>query len=52
MAKEYECASEEKFKLYKLANKEAKRAVNEANYEAYDTLYAKLGSKEGETDIY
>lgn len=38
------CASEEKFKLYKLANKEAK-SVNEANYKAYDTLYARLGSK-------
>ena len=37
--------------MYKLANKEAKRALSNAKYKAYDTPYTKLGSKEREKDI-
>jgi len=37
---------------YKLAKKAAKRAVNVAKGKAYDDLYQRLGTKEGEKDIY
>ncbi|KAG2560585.1 hypothetical protein PVAP13_8KG079668 [Panicum virgatum] len=37
---------------YKLAKRVAKRAVSVANGKAYDDLYQRLGTKEGENDIY
>ena len=37
---------------YKLANRVAKRAVSVAKDKAYDDLYQRLGTKEGENDIY
>jgi hypothetical protein len=37
---------------YKVANKTAKRAVNEARDLMYDGLYQRLGTKEREKDIY
>jgi hypothetical protein len=37
---------------YKEAKKTAKRAVSEAMGQMYDGLYQRLGTKEGEKDIY
>ena len=37
---------------YKLAKRVAKRAVSVAKGKAYDDLYQRLGTKEGEKDIY
>eukprot|EP00262_Sarcandra_glabra_P012088 TRINITY_DN3039_c0_g2_i3.p1 TRINITY_DN3039_c0_g2~~TRINITY_DN3039_c0_g2_i3.p1 ORF type:complete len:402 (+),score=55.32 TRINITY_DN3039_c0_g2_i3:275-1480(+) len=37
---------------YKLAKREAKKAVSKVKYEAYDNLYTRLGTKEGEKEIY
>ena len=37
---------------YKVANKTAKRAVGEAKGQAYEGLYQRLNTKEGENDIY
>ena len=37
---------------YKVAKKTAKRAVNEAKGRAYEDLYRRLSTKEGEKDIY
>jgi hypothetical protein len=37
---------------YKVAKKTAKRAVSEARDQMYDGLYQRLGTKEGEKDIY
>ena len=37
---------------YKLAKRAAKRAMNVAKGKAYDDLYQRLGTKEGENDIY
>ena len=37
---------------YKIAKKAAKRAVSVAKGQAYDNLYQRLGTKEGEKDIY
>ena len=37
---------------YKLAKRVAKRAVSVANGKAYDDVYQRLGTKEGEKDIY
>ena len=37
---------------YKVAKKTAKRAVSEARGRMYDGLYQRLGTKEGEKDIY
>ena len=37
---------------YKLAKKVAKRTVSVAKGKAYDDLYQRLGTKEGEKDIY
>jgi hypothetical protein len=37
---------------YKVANKTAKPAVSEARGRMYDGLYQRLGTKEGEKDIY
>ena len=37
---------------YKLAKRVAKRAVSVAKGMAYDDLYQRLGTKEGEKDIY
>ena len=42
----------ENVEKYKVAKKNAKRAVSEAKSRAYDDLYHKLGTKEGEKDIY
>lgn len=48
----YKNRSEDNFGVYKLASKEAKRAMSEGEYKAYDMLSTKLGPKEGEKDIY
>jgi hypothetical protein len=37
---------------YKVAKKIVKRAVSEARCQMYDGLYQRLGTKEGEKDIY
>ena len=37
---------------YKLTKKATKRAVSVAKSKAYDDLYQRLGTKEGEKDIY
>jgi hypothetical protein len=37
---------------YKVVKKIAKRAVSEAGGQMYDGLYQRLGTKEGENDIY
>jgi hypothetical protein len=37
---------------YKVAKKTAKQAVSEARGQMYDGLYQRLGTKEGEKDIY
>lgn len=37
---------------YNIVQKAANRAVSKAKYEAYDHLYANLGTKEGEKRIY
>ena len=37
---------------YKVAMKTAKRAVSEAKGRAYEDLYRRLSTKEGEKDIY
>jgi hypothetical protein len=37
---------------YKLAKKTAKRVVSEAKGRAYDDLYRRLSTKEGEKDVY
>jgi hypothetical protein len=37
---------------YKVAKKTVKRAVSEARGQMYDGLYQRLGTKEGEKDIY
>jgi hypothetical protein len=37
---------------YKVTKKTAKRAVSEARGQMYDGLYQRLGTKEGEKDIY
>ncbi|KAJ1256448.1 hypothetical protein BS78_K023600, partial [Paspalum vaginatum] len=37
---------------YKVAKKIAKRAVSEAKGKAYDDLYQRLSTKEGEKDVY
>ena len=37
---------------YKEANKKARRATSEAKRWAYDELYQRLGTKEGEKGVY
>jgi hypothetical protein len=37
---------------YKVANKTAKRTVSQARGQMYDGLYQRLGTKEGEKDIF
>ena len=37
---------------YKVTKKTAKRAVSEAKGQAYEDLYRRLSTKEGEKDIY
>jgi hypothetical protein len=37
---------------YKVTKKTTKRAVSEASGRMYDGLYQRLGTKEGEKDIY
>ena len=42
----------ENFQKYKMANKKVKKAVTDAKMKAYDDLYTRLDSKEGEKRIY
>ena len=44
--------SADNIEKYKLAKKAAKRAVSEARGRAYEDLYQRLDTKEGERDIY
>jgi hypothetical protein len=46
----YRCA--DNVEWYKMVKKTAKRAVSEARGRMYDGLYQRLGTKEGEKDIY
>ena len=46
------CRDNIAYENYKLAKKEAKKAVQEAKLKAYDELYSKLGMKDGENNIY
>jgi hypothetical protein len=39
-------------KQYKVAKKTTKRTVSEARGQMYDGLYQRLGTKEGQKDIY
>lgn len=40
------------FQRYKSAQKEAKKALDEANFKAYDDIYYTLGTRGGEIDVY
>jgi hypothetical protein len=44
--------SADNVKRYKVTKKTTKRAVSEARDQMYDGLYQRLGTKEGEKDIY
>ncbi|SPT17945.1 unnamed protein product [Triticum aestivum] len=44
--------SADNIEKYKMAKKTAKRAIGEARGRAYEDLYQRLGTKEGERDIY
>ncbi|KAJ1294617.1 hypothetical protein BS78_01G159000 [Paspalum vaginatum] len=44
--------STDNIERYKVAKKIAKRAVSEAKSRAYDDLYQRLSTKEGEKDVY
>lgn len=44
--------TEENLKSYGLANKEVKKVVRETKLKAYDDLYTRLDSKEGEKRVY
>jgi len=44
--------SEDNVQKYKSAKKNAKRAVSEARGRAYEDLYQKLSTKEGEKNVY
>ena len=44
--------SADNIQKYKVAKKTAKRAVSEARGRAYEDLYQRLNTKEGERDIY
>jgi hypothetical protein len=48
----YSDKTDEAVKNYKIAKKEAKKAVSEAKGKAYESLYNKLDSKEGQNDIF
>ncbi|XP_071677210.1 uncharacterized protein [Lolium perenne] len=44
--------SADNMEKYKMAKRPAKRVVSEARGQAYEDLYQRLGTKEGEKDIY
>jgi len=46
------CKNGETWDKYKIAKKEAKKAVSEARTQAFEGLYQSLGTKEGEKSIY
>jgi len=46
------CKNAETWDKYKIARKEAKKAVSEARTQAFEGLYQSLGTKEGEKSIY
>jgi len=46
------CKNVETWDKYKIARKEAKKAVNEARTQAFEGLYQSLGTKEGDKSIY
>ena len=48
----YQCSNEENLKNYKEAKKSAKRAVSKVRSKAYENLYKRLNTKNGERDIY
>ena len=43
---------EEDFERYKYVRKEAKKVIRDVKFKAYDNLYDKLGTKDGEKDVY
>jgi len=46
------CKNPETWDKYKIARKEAKKAVSEARTQAFEGFYQSLGTKEGEKSIY
>ncbi|KAM1273924.1 hypothetical protein ACFX2H_023755 [Malus domestica] len=48
----YKDKTDENGERYRRAKQEAKKAVREANLAAYDDMYKRLDTKEGELDIY
>ena len=44
--------NKENLEKYKKSNKYAKRIVSDAKNKAYDDLYNRLGTKEGEKDVF
>ena len=48
----YKCRNDENKEKYKTARKEAKEAVSKARNVAYEDLYRRLDTKDGEKDIY
>ena len=48
----YNHRSEDNVQKYKSAKKNAKRAVSETKGRAYEDLYQKLSTKEGEKNVY
>ena len=44
--------SADNIEKYKMANKATKRVASEARCRAYEDLYQRLDTKEGESDIY
>ena len=43
---------EKDFERYKYMRKEAKKVIRDAKFKAYDDLYDKLGTKDGENYVY
>ena len=43
---------EKDFKRYKYVRKEAKKGIRDVKFKTYDDLYDKLGTKDGENDVY
>ena len=41
----------EDFERYKYVRKEVKKVIRDAKFKAYDDLYDKLGTKDGEKDV-
>ena len=40
------------YEMYKKVKKEVKKVVSDVKFKAYDELYNKLGTREGENEIF